>query len=356
MDSKERVTRALEFKGPDRVPQSVKDFFPLLPVPPQSWQPPEPYYPYVHPLVLAAKLWQPERELPKGWKQQRHQAIDEWGCIWEVSPVASLGEVSHGALQDGWDKLDQLKVPDFSDWSRFQTFAQWAKTLGQGKYWIGVNENSIWERYRFLRGFEQALSDLILHPAEVRELLDRLTEATLVVVAQFHQAGAHGFMLLDDWGTQERSFISPRHFAEFFQPRYRRVVEECHCRKMHCGIHSCGNLRNLLPNFLACGFDFLQLDSPLMTGLDFLAEQAGGKIAFLNSPDIQTVYPRGDEAELTAHIKEMIRKLGNFNGGLVAWPYVEPNVIGVSPAAVSLQAELFDRWGRYPLDLEGLAA
>ena len=350
MEGKERVVRAIEFRGPDRVPQMALDFFALLHLPPQTWQAPEPYYPYVHPLVIKAGLWKPERELPADWMQKKHEAMDEWGCVWEVSPIASLGEVRRGALQDGWEKLDQLPIPDYSDWNRFRLFAQLAPALGQGKYWLGVHDNSIWERYRFLRGFENALADLIEHPAEARKLLQRLTEAALIVISQFQKAGAHGFMLLDDWGTQLNSFISPRHFAEFFQPCYCRLAEYCHQLGMHYGIHSCGNLQSLLPNFLAGGFDLLQLDSPLMTGLDFLAEQAGGKIAFFNSPDIQTVYPRGEAAELTAHIKEMIRKLGGFNGGLVAWPYIEPNVIGVSQATVKLQAEIFDRWGRYPLD------
>jgi len=347
MDGKERARRAIEFTGPDRVPQSARDFFPLFHLPPSSWQPAEPYYPYVHPLIIKAGLWKPARMLEPGWLEKKREAMDEWGCIWITSGISSLGEIKRGALQDGWEGLNDLRIPDFSDWGRFQLFARLGSTLGQGRYLLGVADNSLWERYRFLRGFENALSDLILHPEEVRRLLDRLTEATLLIVDQFQKAGADGFMLVDDWGTQQSSFISPRHFSEFFQPCYQQIVDRCHELNMHCGIHSCGNLRPLLPNLLACGLDFLQLDSPLMTGLDILAESVAGKVCFFNSPDIQTVYPRGDPAELTAHIQEMIRKLGNFNGGLVAWPYMEPQVIGVSPETVKLQEELFSRWGQY---------
>ncbi|MDH3346351.1 MAG: hypothetical protein OEL75_04125, partial [Kiritimatiellaceae bacterium] len=69
------------------------------------------------------------------------------------------------------------------------------------------------------------------------------------------------------------------------------------------------------------------------------------------SPDIQTIYPKGTDEELEAHIKEMIAKLADFNGGLIAWPYSEPQVIGVGADRVKLQSKLFKKYGKYPLDM-----
>jgi len=56
MNGRERITRAIEFKGPNKVPQPMRDLFPLFFVPPGSWQPRQPYYPYVHPLIIKGKL------------------------------------------------------------------------------------------------------------------------------------------------------------------------------------------------------------------------------------------------------------------------------------------------------------
>jgi len=351
MTGRERMKRAILFLGPDRIPQSFSDVFPLFYVPPMSWQPPAPYYPYVHPVAIKFRAWRSKRKLPENWLKLTRVAIDEWGTTWRVSAISSLGEVIHGPLEDDWRLLDSYRPPDMGDWSRYKLCYRLSKLFGGSRYRFAVDGNSIWERFRFLRGFENANTDLIEYPREVHRLLDMLTDLTLVIVEMFYRAGAHAFMLLDDWGTQTSSFISPRHFTEFFQPCYRRIADRCHELGMQVGIHSCGCIRPLVPGLIEAGMDFLQLDSPLMCGIDWLAENVAGKVALLLSPDIQTIYPLGSDDGLEGHIKEMIAKLGDFNGGLVAWPYSEPKVIGVSRERVKLQARLFTKYGRYPLDV-----
>jgi len=124
--------------------------------------------------------------------------------------------------------LDELKVPDFSDWNRFKVFAGLSKVGGIGRYRLGVCDNSIWERFRFLRGFNNALTDLINHPQETKRLLEILTDVHITIAEQYKKAGADGIMLVDDWGTQDNSFISPGHFEEFFLGPYSKVAKRCH--------------------------------------------------------------------------------------------------------------------------------
>lgn len=350
MTGRERMKRAIMFLGPDRIPHGFRDVFPLFNLPPMSWQPPEPYYPYVHPLAIKFRAWKPRRKLPKNWTKLDRTAIDEWGTIWRASAISTLGEVIHGPLEDGWRLLDSYRPPDMSDWSRYKLCYRLGKLFGGSRYRLSVDNNSIWERFRFLRGFGNANTDLIEYPNEVHRLLEMLTDMTIVVVGMFHRAGAHGFMLVDDWGTQKTSFISPKHFAEFFKPCYRRIADRCHELGMNVGIHSCGCIRPVVPGLIEAGMDFLQLDSPLMCGIDWLAENVSGKVALFLSPDIQTIYPLGSDEELEDHIREMIAKLGDFNGGLVAWPYSEPGVIGVHRERVKLQMRLFKKYGGYPLN------
>ena len=67
MPKKERVTRAIEFKGPDMIPHQKRDFWYLFHFPPQSWQPSGDYYPYVHPGALHARAWK--------WEKRKGKAI-----------------------------------------------------------------------------------------------------------------------------------------------------------------------------------------------------------------------------------------------------------------------------------------
>jgi hypothetical protein len=70
--------------------------------------------------------------------------------------------------------------------------------------------------------------------------------------------------------------------------------------------------------------------------------------------DIQQVYPTNDLDLIRRATQEMIFCLGDHQGGLVAWPYVEAWVIGVGIRAVRLEERLFETWGRYPLDAKAM--
>ncbi len=193
------------------------------------------------------------------------------------------------------------------------------------------------------------MTDLLEYPNQARKLLDILTDCHLKIIDNFKRAGADGFMLVDDWGTQDRTFISPKLFNDFFFPCYRKMVERCHALGMDIGIHSCGNIRLIVPALIELGMDFLELDAPNMCGIDWLAENAAGKIALFCSPDIQEVYFRNAPALLERHIKELIFKLADFKGGFAGWPYPEWWVLGVSKAHHKLAIKLFLKHGRYPL-------
>ncbi len=349
MNGRERLKRAIHFQGPDRVPVSFKDVFPLFHIPPMSWQPPEPYLPYLHPLMIKARLWRSKRKLPKGWLNTTRTAIDEWGTVWRISPISTQGETMKCPLEDSWELLEKFQPPDFTDWNRFKRFARWSKLFGGNKYRLASNDNSLWERFRYLRGFQNAMIDLIEYPEQVRRLLDILTDCHLKVIANFKKAGADGFMLLDDWGTQDRTFISPKLFNDFFFPCYRKMTARCHELGMEIGIHSCGNIRLVIPGLIEAGFDFIQIDSPNMCGLDWLAENAAGKVALFCSPDIQEVYYRNDPVLLEAYIREMVFKLAGSTGGFAGWPYTEYWVLGVTRKHHKLAISLFLKYGKYPL-------
>jgi hypothetical protein len=351
---KERVRRAIEFAGPDKVPHQKRDYWFLVHVPPQSWQPPDGSYPYLHPLILQSGVWKWEAREDLEWLDEEREAIDEFGTVWRVSGAAPLGIPQKGPLEDGWHLLDGYSLPDMKNRERFKLAEEWSRKLGGDRYRLGVDGNSIWESFHFLRGFENAMTDLALHPEEVNRLLGMLTDMTLDIVDNFEKVGCDGFMLVDDWGTQNQSFISPRHFEQFFFPCYKRIADRCHESGMHCGMHSCGDLKPLVPLMIETGLDFLQLDSPNMCGVDWLSENAAGRLCLWCSVDIQTVYPTNDPEKIERYVKDLILKLGDRDGGLVAWPYIEPAVIGVGEATVQLEMDLFERLGSYPIDRAAL--
>jgi hypothetical protein len=182
MICRERVRRAIEFESPDRIPHQKRDFWFLFHVPPQTWQPPEGYYPYVHPTVIETRTWRWERRRDTRWLKEDRIAIDEFGTVWKASGRTSLGTVLKAPLEAGWHLLDDYRLPDMRDPSRFQRTAALSQWLGGDRYRIGGDTNSIRERFQYLRGFENAMTDPLLYPEETYKLLSRLTDMTLDMI------------------------------------------------------------------------------------------------------------------------------------------------------------------------------
>jgi uroporphyrinogen decarboxylase len=356
MTSRERVKRAIEFKGPDRVPiyrvnifkSDVMTYFTL---PSKYWEPAEPYYPYVYDEVIRFGLWRPKRKLPRGWAKMRRDCIDDWRCIWDIDPgVSTRGCIKKGAIQEDWSLFDEFKPPDPRDHSRFRWCRYgWTRRLGRGRYRMGTEATFFFERFHFMRGFENFMTDLILYPEESGRLLDMIADYFIGLVETFHEYGMDGFATTDDLGTQLNAFISPEMFARFFTPRYKRVVDRCHELGMHFMLHSCGRVYKLIPELIKTGVDILQFDSPNMTGIEDVGKNFGGKVAFCNVVDIQEVLPRGNPDEIEAYVKKMIRHLGCYNGGLIGMQYADKWSIAVKGRYERMAWKAYDKWGRYPL-------
>jgi len=355
VNARERVCRAIEFKGPDRVPTCYYsqpwrgDVLPLVALPSRDWMPPEPYYPYGFILeLMALGLWRPKRRLPRGWQKTRHQAMDEWGCLWEVDGSATyLGQLRRGPLEESWDLLERYQPPDMRDPTRYPLFGLIKKLAGAGRYRLVCGDTFIFSRLLFLRGFDQAMTDLVLYPEKVDRLLDLLEDHFRGFIEMVGRFGVDGIQFDDDLGTQLNAMISPDMFRRFFLPRYTRLVQLVHELGMHFILHSCGNIGKMIPLLIEAGIDALQLDSPNQTGLDRLAELGGGKIAFFNVVDIQQVLPQGSPEEIEAYVVEMIEKLGCYNGGLVAATYPTLYSIGATRQQEKIMFNAYKKHGKY---------
>jgi hypothetical protein len=121
--------------------------------------------------------------------EEKREAIDEFGTIWKVSGATSLGMAQKGPLEDAWHLLYDYSLPAMKNWERFQRAEGWTRRLGGDQYRLGVDGNRRWERSRFLRGFEKAMTDLALNPEEVHRLMGMLTDMTIDIVDNFKKAG-----------------------------------------------------------------------------------------------------------------------------------------------------------------------
>ena len=325
MTSRERVIRCITFTEPDRIPMTL----------------PAPFPNDIRGAGIGSDPdWRPYRT----WEvEDGAQWEDEWHNVWKRFSNTSRGEVIEGALKD-WESADSLYIP------RLDLPLRYAKAKhifedDPDRYHLGSIPGFPFAIMRYLRKVETFLADVLLYPDEVMALQSRVVDLLKRCFDRWAEAGADGVMFCEDWGTQERLLVSPALWERMFKPGFEELVAHARSLGLHVWMHSCGYIKDIIPHLRDMGMTVIQLDQPTLSGVDWLRETVGGRMTVWAPVDIQKILPTGDRELIRAAAKEMIEKLGGFNGGFIAGYYGDPNSIAVEVEWQQWACEAFAEFG-----------
>ena len=311
MSPKDVVCRTVRFQGADRIPYDL----------PQEWG---------SDFALVGMDPSPDARPSTG--------VDEWGTVWENISICNLGQVKEYPLKD-WGAWDKLSVPDIRDPRRWWALAGARERAGD-RFLMGLGI-SIYERAHFVRGLDNVWIDIHEAPGELGRLLDVLVDMNLYAIERYSQAGADGYMFCDDWGLQDRLMISPKSWRELWKPRYARIYKAAHDAGLLTFLHSCGNIVDILDDFIEIGLDVIQMDQQENMGLDLLGERFGGRITFWCPVDIQRTMVYGTLEDIRAYCRRMVKALGRPEGGFIAMWYSDPAGAGHRQEALDAMCDEF---------------
>jgi len=143
---------------------------------------------------------------------------------------------------------------------------------------------------------------------------------------------------------QTGPLLSPTLFRRYLKPRYAEIFKLIH-KKTNAKIfmHTCGSVRQLIPDFIEIGLDVLNPIQPLASGMeiDGLKKDFGDRLSFHGGIDIQRLLPNGSPEEVEAEVKHLIEVGGKDDGLILAGAHniqadVPPsNVLAIFKAARS---------------------
>ena len=133
----------------------------------------------------------------------------------------------------------------------------------------------------------------------------------------------------DDWGTQDRTFISPESFRTLFKPAYKKVADAAHEAGMKVFLHSCGYIYDFIEDFIDAGIDVFQFDQPDAYPAEVLAGEFAHRVSFHSPVDIQKVLPTGDRELIESRARAMCDLFREAGGGWIAKDYPTYRDIGV---------------------------
>lgn len=320
MTSKEIVTRAVKFQGPERIPRDL----------PEPWG-----TDFLYVGIDTDPEWKPKVE-----------GEDEWGCIWQkLDGDKSMGQVKVNPIDD-YANLSKYTFPNYDNSIRYKKIEEMVKGNYNKKFVLAGIPLSLVHRLEYLRGHANAFTDPYEYPEELSHLLDIMTDIAIKSVNRIADiGGVDGIFSCDDWGLQDRCMVSPEVFRKFFKPRYAKIYATAHKYGMLTFLHSCGHITELLDDFIDAGLDVIQMDQQENMEVENLANRFGGRICFWCPVDIQNTMVKGRLEDIRKYAKYLIESFGKFNGGFIAKWYPSPEAVNHSQEKISAMCETFVNTG-----------
>lgn len=285
---------------------------------------------------------------------------DEWGITWKM-PVEDgfYFDMRAHPLADAenTDELKKYPWPDPEDEGRFQGMKDRAdkfvykenKAYILGRHAAGIFELALW-----MRGFENFFMDLALNPGFAETLLDIITENKMKYWQQALKEVGNNVLIVseaDDLATQEGLLISREMYKKFISPRHKKLfdfIKKEAQNKVYIFYHSCGAVKELIPDLIEEGIDILNPVQVSASNMDTaeLKKLYGDQLTFWGGGiDTQRVLPYGTKTEVREEVKKRIFDLAP-GGGFVFNPV--HNVQGdVPPENYMAMWETLQEYGEY---------
>jgi len=339
MNGRERVTAAIKFTGPDRIPHqhcflpaTLKQYPELIKLLRE------------YPSDFDGEDYSEDKEYIYIDSFKTGKWTDEWDCEWTVIIPGIMGQVTGHPLEE-LDKLGRYRWPRAAD----KDFSWIGKREGKrcDKYMMLDGGMTLFERMIDLRGFENTMLDIAEREPAFYEMRDQIVNYNMGIIDRLLEYNPDGIYLSDDWGSQISLMISPESWRELFLPCYKKMFSRVRQAGKHVFFHTDGYTIEILPDLVDAGANAFWVDLTV-NPLNLLKEKLGGKVCFQGLTDVQFTMRWGTPADVEKHGKDLIKSLGDFNGGFIACSEADPDQPWENIKTIY---ETFYKYGTYPINI-----
>jgi uroporphyrinogen decarboxylase len=353
--------RAMEFKGlsPDYEERRTIDPISQVIIPPD---------PVLDLLKVDTRRLGAHRILHWDKRATRHGPVtrvtDQYGCQWQMDCRKDFYfNLMSSPLSQGGDLKEVLggyRMPDLAgerDWLFALLDEQ--TTVPASHAWVADRCCAgLLEMGLRLRGFESFYMDLALDPESSRRMFEMIADHKIEywgLIAEYIEARGlqDGTLVVsecDDVGAQESLLISPEMLRNLVFPPMRRYLAFIKKRMPWAKIllHSCGSIREVLPDFIEMGVDILNPVQYTAAGMELsgLKRDFGRDLVFWGGGvDTQNVLAKCPPGQVADEVKRILEILAP-GGGFVFTP-VHNIREDVPPGSFWAMWEAWERYGAY---------
>jgi uroporphyrinogen decarboxylase len=250
--------------------------------------------------------------------------LDEFGVL-RARPHGGLYYESTTSPLAGSITVDDIKAhpwPDPVDAGRFEGMRERAVHVHEvdgratvvGSLCAGVTEM----HFR-MRGYEDGYMDMALNPDLARALMRTITDLKLAYWEKvLDEVGPELDIAAeaDDLGAQHAPLFSPGAYRDIVKPLHREIIELIKSRSQaKFFLHSCGAIRELIPDLIDIGVDALNPVQVSAEGMETaeLKAEFGSEVTFWGGTvDPQKTLARGTPEEVR---DETVRRIDDLKPG-----------------------------------------
>ncbi len=162
------------------------------------------------------------------------------------------------------------------------------------------------ERAWSLCGMEDVLVDMLLEPEKLHAIFEGIFEHHCKLLDLILDKNFDAVYFGDDWGQQKGLIMGPNAWREFIKPYVGKLFEKVKSAGKQIVLHSCGDLREIMPELIDMGVDVYNTVQPEIYDLEKLKREYGKDITFYGGISTQQFLPFASESEVREQTKRVL--------------------------------------------------
>jgi uroporphyrinogen decarboxylase len=290
----------------------------------------------------VAKEWRRSREKIPAEQAAEGWAVEEGGIIRNREDFESFH----------WPKPDELG--GYSDYDDMGVYLEAIGACLPSDMKLLVQLGYLFMGAWQLMGFENFCFKLKDDPRLVRDVIDRLAQSQLEVLEILLSYDTVGTVWMpDDLCYNSGPMVAPKVYRALVFPWYRTLVDRCHQAGLPVGLHSDGDLTQLLPDLIDCGFDAIHPFEPPMNDIVAVKREWGERIAVAGNIDLKRTLCEGTPADAEAEVRAKAALLAPGGGWLLGSSNSIPDFVPLENYRALLAASLrYGHFGGKLLDID----
>lgn len=225
------------------------------------------------------------------------------------------------------ETIDELKSHAWpqTDWFDYSVIPEQIRQINtQEEHCLIAGWGAMFEASWFMRGFENALMDLVLNKELINYIFEKVTEFQIEHHRHILEAGQGEIDLIftaDDIGTQRDLLMALDTWEENIKPYHVRIMNVIHEYGAKTIYHTDGAVMQAVSGLIDMGVDILQALQFDAAGMDpvVMKNEYGDRLCFEGGISVQQTLPFGTVEEVEQETLDRIRILGK-NGGYILGP------------------------------------